>query len=245
MYTFDSRIRYSECDHEGQLTLNGLLNYFQDCSTFQSEDLGAGVAHLKEQHLVWVLSYWQIEVERYPKLCEQVTVGTFPYEFKSFLGRRNFWMESQGQMIARADSLWSLLNTETMKPTQAPEDLVGRYETRPKLEMEYGSRKITVPEGGVEGTPLTVCRHHLDTNHHVNNGQYITIALSYLPEELSAGGIRRLRAEYRRQAFLNEVFYPYIVKNGNTVIISLRDEEGKPYTNVEFTYESVANVRRE
>ena len=33
MYAFDSRIRYSETDSEGYLTLDALLNYFQDCST--------------------------------------------------------------------------------------------------------------------------------------------------------------------------------------------------------------------
>ena len=66
MYTFDSRIRYSETDSEGKLTMASIINYFQDCSTFQSEDLGLGVAKLRQMHLVWVLSSWQIVVERYP-----------------------------------------------------------------------------------------------------------------------------------------------------------------------------------
>ena len=39
MYQFQSRIRYSEVDSEGRLTMASLINYFQDCSTFQSEDL--------------------------------------------------------------------------------------------------------------------------------------------------------------------------------------------------------------
>ena len=43
MYTFESRIRYSETDSEGKLTIASLINYFQDCSTFQSQDLGLGV----------------------------------------------------------------------------------------------------------------------------------------------------------------------------------------------------------
>ena len=43
MYAFDSRIRYSETDSEGYLTLDALLNYFQDCSTFHSEDVGLGI----------------------------------------------------------------------------------------------------------------------------------------------------------------------------------------------------------
>ena len=34
MYTFDSRVRYSEIGEDKKLTLNSLLNYFQDCTTF-------------------------------------------------------------------------------------------------------------------------------------------------------------------------------------------------------------------
>ena len=45
MYTFESRIRYSETGSEGRLTMASLINYFQDCSTFHSEDLGLGVAY--------------------------------------------------------------------------------------------------------------------------------------------------------------------------------------------------------
>ena len=35
MYEFDSRVRYSEVDHHGTMTVPALINYFQDCSTFQ------------------------------------------------------------------------------------------------------------------------------------------------------------------------------------------------------------------
>ena len=59
MYTFDARIRYSEADCENKLTLGSLLDYFQDCSTFHSEDIGLGVRYLQERHQVWLLSSWQ------------------------------------------------------------------------------------------------------------------------------------------------------------------------------------------
>ena len=40
MYTFDSRIRYSEVDAEGHLDINAIIDYMQDCTNFHSEDLG-------------------------------------------------------------------------------------------------------------------------------------------------------------------------------------------------------------
>ena len=48
MYTFDSRVRYSEVGVDGNLTLIALLEYFQDCSTFHSEDIGLGMDYLRE-----------------------------------------------------------------------------------------------------------------------------------------------------------------------------------------------------
>ena len=53
MYTFESRVRFSEADHTELLTLPGLVNYFQDCSTFQSEDIGYGVESLKKSGQAW------------------------------------------------------------------------------------------------------------------------------------------------------------------------------------------------
>ena len=48
MYTFDSRVRYSETGEEGLLSLPAIVDYFQDVSTFQSEDLGIGIDFLKK-----------------------------------------------------------------------------------------------------------------------------------------------------------------------------------------------------
>ena len=37
MYAFQSRVRYSECDETGHLSLVAAVNYLQDASTFQFE----------------------------------------------------------------------------------------------------------------------------------------------------------------------------------------------------------------
>ena len=38
MYELNSRVRYSETDIDAKLSLTGIMNYMQDCSTMQSED---------------------------------------------------------------------------------------------------------------------------------------------------------------------------------------------------------------
>ncbi len=232
MYTFDSRIRYSETDSEGRLTMASLINYFQDCSTFQSEDLGLGVEKLKEMHLVWVLSSWQIVVERYPALGERVAVGTLPYGLKGFLGYRNFcMMDEKGAFLAKANSLWSLLDTRTNKPSAIPQIMMEGYRLEEKLEMEYMPRRIAIPPDGAHRESVVVKQHHLDTNHHVNNQQFIDIAMDYLPEGFA---IRQVRAEYKRQAFLGDVLVPRVAQTAENVWVTLENQEGSPYVAAEF-----------
>lgn len=67
MYTFNSRVRYSEVDSNARLTLDGIINYMQDCTNFQSEDLGVGLEFHKEKKLAWILNSWQIVIDEYPK----------------------------------------------------------------------------------------------------------------------------------------------------------------------------------
>lgn len=234
MYTFQSRIRYSEVGPDGRLTLESLLDYFQDASTFHSEDLGLGVDYLKKKNMVWVLSSWQIVVERYPRLCENVIIGTAPYEFKGFVGYRNFWMETEaGERLAYANSIWSLMDTVKMKPAKPPVEMLEGYRLTEKLQMDYAPRKIAVSDNGQEQEEILVRPHHLDTNGHVNNGQHVRIAMDYIPTDFQ---IRQMRAEYKKQAVLNDRVVPVTAMNEEKTLytVSLNGEDGRPYSIVEF-----------
>ena len=232
MYSFNSRIRYSECDSQCKLRLEALLNYFQDASTFQSEELGAGFEYLEPRNLVWVLASWQIDIKRYPALGERVVIGTHPHDFKGFLGSRNFcMMTEEGEMLAQANSLWTLLNFDTMKPTMAPKELTDKYEVEPPLEMEYVGRKIRIEGEAIPGEPIVVRKQHLDSNYHVNNAQYVSMAVDCLPEGFLIGG---LRVEYKKQAHLNDVLLTYVTRQDNRIVVSLQDEAGAVYVNAEF-----------
>lgn len=230
MYSYESRIRYSELDESGDLKIEALLNYFQDCSTFHSEDLGVGVDYCTKKRLAWVLSSWQIVVDRYPRLDEVVTIATAPYDFKGFIGYRNFWMiDQEGNRIACANTIWSLLDTEKGKPVRPSEEMLEKYVLEEKLDMEYAPKRITLPEGMVKGEPVMIRPHHLDTNHHVNNGQYVRIALDCLAGECK---IRQLRTEYKKQSYLGEVLIPYVAT----------PEEGKYVVVLKDTKENVSCV---
>lgn len=232
MYQYKSKVRFSETDKKRKLTLEAIVDYFQDTSTFQTEELGVGFSYLLPKNLTWILLYWHIVVDEYPSLGEDITISTIPYEFKGFLGKRNFFMENEeGKVIAKADSLWSLMDMQKMVPAKVPQEVAGRCPQEEKIEMEYLSRKITIMGTEQKAEPLVIQKHHLDCNNHVNNGQYIKIAGAYLPEDFE---IKQMRAEYRKQAYLGNEVVPYIYENEEKITVSLCDKEKQPYVVVEF-----------
>ena len=237
MYRLDSRIRYSETDEDGFLTMTGIINYFQDCSTFHSEDCGVGVEFLKEEHRAWMLSSWRILAERYPRLGERVQVVTWPYAFKGIYGYRNFAiLDMEDNYLVKANSIWFLCDTGTLLPVRVREEDTAPYGAEePPLDMGEVSRKIPVPQEFVQGDPIIVNRYHIDTNHHVNNAQYVEMARQAAGE---SGKIQELRAEYKKAAVLGDTIIPRVSEIEKGKVLSLCSTEGKPYAVVWMQYES-------
>lgn len=232
-YSFESRVRFSEIGENGCLELPGILDYFQDCCTFESEETGLGMEALKARKRAWVLSSWQVVVKRYPKLGEHIKVTTIPYSFRGFMGMRNFILETEaGERLAWANSYWSHINTETGLPEKLTPADTDPYNLGEKLEMDYAPRKIALPKEVVKQEAFSVQKHYLDTNHHVNNCQYIRMAADHLPEDFV---VHQLRAEYKRQALLGNMIIPEVYAAEDKVTVILNAEDQEPYAIVEFT----------
>ena len=236
MYEYKIRIGFSDCDVNKTLTVTALIDAFQDCSTFQSEDLGVGFDVLTQKNLVWVINYWELNILRLPKLCDYVTVGTYPYAFKGCFGFRNFYMKDEnGEYIVKANSMWTLVDTQTSRPSRAPQFISQAYELEDKLDMTYNPRKVLIPEGDdvlrLEKDPIHIQIHHLDSNHHVNNGQYVKLAMSAVGDDQS---IDSLRIDYRKQAHLGDTIYPVVYKKDNRCVVALYDEDNSAFSVAEF-----------
>lgn len=232
MYCLKSRIRYSETDEKGQLKLESFVDYFQDCSTFQSEDLGVGVQWLLSRNRCWVLNSWQIRIHRYPKLGDAVEVYTWPYSLKGILGDRNYMLkDDKGEVLAEATSLWSYFDTQNKRPAKIDEDVLERYTLEPGMDAMWEGRKILMPKQMQALSSFCVQRNHLDTNHHVNNSAYVKMALEYLPADYVPD---KLRVEYKRSAVYGDVIFPHINIEESRIVVALSDENEMPYAIVEF-----------
>lgn len=232
MYSFQTRVRYSECNARQEATLTALLDYLQDCCTFQSQDLGIGLDYLGAHHAAWILSSWQVDILRYPKNGESIEIFTWPYEIRGFYGLRNFKIEdAAGNILLKVNSVWVYVDTQTGKPIRPTQEILDKYPSEPQLEMEYLGRKLPkLPEGELCGQ-LVVPRYFIDTNHHVNNAKYILLGEEHLAEDFI---VHRIWAEYKRPAVLGDVICMHVAAEPSCTGVRLCDADGASYANVLF-----------
>lgn len=235
MYSFDTRISYSESDENLELTIPALLNFFQDAAIFEAEAGNITMDYLQERHLAWLLGSWQIVIERRPRLNEQVEVVTTPYAFKGFIGYRNFVLKTmEGEILTKAASIWTLVDIQKMKPARPSQEILDGYEISPKLDMEYAPRRIDLVGEGVAKEPFFIRKNQIDSNHHVNNAEYVNIAMEYL--DVSAH-VTQVRVEYKKPAYLHDTLIPVIYEQENKLQVQLTDEQHETFCIVEFSHE--------
>ena len=232
MYSFESRVRYSETDYNNLMTPASIINYFQDCSNFHSEDVGVGIAYLNQRQRAWILCSWQLEIKRFPRIDETIKVGTWPYLFKGMYGHRNFIMyDHENNVVAVANTIWALMDTKTQRPTKVLESDICAYVLEPAYDMEYEERKLAIPQNLINGNSFTVTASCLDMFHHVNNGQYIKIAQDYIPMDFE---IHQVCADYRKSALIGDILYPRLHMEDHCITVVLSNEENLPYAIVRF-----------
>ena len=232
MYKINAKVRYSECGEDGNMKLASIINHFQDASSEHSESLGVGMDYLKAKKRAWILNSWQIVIERYPKVYEEIEVTTWPTGFRGVFGPRNFCMKTKdGEMLAYANTLWVYMDVERGMPTKPSEEEKEIYGVEPPLEMEYASRKIKLPEESKVVDTISVRKYHIDTNSHVNNCQYVQMGAEVLPDDYQVG---QVRVEYKKSAVYGDKILVKQAQEDERIVVELCDEYEMPYAVVEF-----------
>ncbi len=231
MYTLESRVRYSECNETGTLSLVSAMNYLQDCSSFHSESIGRGFDVLAHEGLAWVLAAWQIEITRLPRFGEKITVDTWAYDLSGLSASRCFVIRDHtGAPVLRAESAWYMIDTVAGKATRIPQSEQAYLDGTPRLAMPPMPKRISL-KGSAQSAPrILVTQQHLDTNRHVNNAQYVMMTLDALGETgQTCCGLHRIIVQYRRQAHLDDSITPRIFRDEAGISVSLGDTAGKAY----------------
>jgi acyl-ACP thioesterase len=139
---------------------------------------------------------------------------------KPMFGFRNtFIYDSQGNPCYKTWSMGAFVDKVAGKLKRVDDATIQSMTLEPQLEMNYKDRRIILPKNDGEVLePIRVLRADIDYNKHVNNANYVRMAMELLPEDYVVSG---LRVEYRVAAKLGEMLIPTIYKNDNVIIVSL------------------------
>lgn len=224
MYEYKFRVRYSECDRTGHLSLMGLLALFQDGGYLHAHDRGLDIHHSAQTEETWYLLTWNIRAEKMPEIGAQCTLTTWFYESRGVFARKNLLLRDEnGKVLACGDTLWVYMDTKNGVPIPPPEGQFSPEDYGEKWEMEYRSRKIAIPPSVEVLPPVTVSLEDVDTNRHVNNTRFAHMAFRAIG---APDGYTGLLAEYARQAYLGDVLTPLRAETEEGTLLSFRNAHG-------------------
>ena len=244
MYSLTYKVTTSTCDSEGKLKLYSALQMMQDCSEMWIDSEPGVKRYFAEQNMAQLLATRQVEIVRVPEFKEELTVTTSVYGMKPMFGFRNtFIYDAEGKPCYKTWSMGAFVDKVAGKLKRVDDATIQSMTLEPQLEMNYKDRRIILPkgrsseshpslledgrvateldkvkDGGEVLEPIKVLRADIDYNKHMNNANYVRMAMELLPEDFVVSG---LRVEYRVAAKLGDCLTPTIYKIADGIIVSL------------------------
>lgn len=220
MYSLNYKVTTSTCDSEGKLKLYSALQMMQDCSEMWIDSEPQVKDYFARENMAQLLASRQVEIVRVPDFKEELTVTTSVYGMKPMFGFRNtFIYDAEGKPCYRTWSMGAFVDKAYGKLKRVDDTVAVSLLIEPQLEMDYKDRRIILPK--TEGEvlePVKVMRADIDYNKHLNNANYVRMAMELLPEDFE---IKGLRVEYRVAAKLSDMLVPTIYKHDGVIIVSL------------------------
>ena len=225
MYSLKYKVTTSTCDSEGRLKLYSALQMMQDCSEMWLDSEPVVKQYFEKQNMAQLLASRQVEIIRVPEFKEELTVTTLVYGMKPMFGFRNtFIYDAEGKPCYKTWSMGAFVDKSSGKLKRVDDAIMVSMKMEPQLEMNYKDRRIILPkDGGEVLEPVHVMRSDIDYNRHMNNANYVRMAMELMLEDFTVKG---LRVEYRVAAKLGDALIPtlYHIDNGIIVSLSLGDE---------------------
>lgn len=201
-------IRYYETDFDKRLRTAQWLNFFQDAAICHGEAVGRGLDFLDAHDLLWVLMEWDITIHRYPLYKEQITVSTMQHSCNGLYSKRLYDVhDAEGRLIAKAVSVWMMLQKSTFKIIKVPEYVITAYGGKIDRKSYLKTEKLleSPKDENTRVSPLQVRVSDLDSNNHVNNEKYLEWSIREIPYDVyKRHSITGIKINYLKSAFYGD-----------------------------------------
>ena len=224
-----THIRSSDIDFDKSLKPFALLNFFQDIASDNAERLGFGYSNIYPKNLMWVLLKYRIEFYNYPVDIQDLIIRTEPRGYNKLFAYRNFEVQSGDNIIARASSMWSLVDISTLSIAKIEPNIDSPYFIKhEKNERDLDFEKIPQLERVDYEKEFEVRYNDIDVNMHANNGNYIIWALEPLPKDFRLKHkLKNIDMMFKKEIKIGEKLISDVqIKNNKTIHKLIHSENG-------------------
>lgn len=184
IFNKEYEINYHDVDTNLNCKLTSIINFICDVGTRQSESIGGGMEYCKKNNCAWVFYKYDINMYRYPKFGETISLTTQAIGFKRFYGLRKYYIkDSQGILIGEALALFFLIDIEKRRPMRIQKEQYEFYGVDHDLEIDISMEDIERVKEEQFIKEFQIRYSDIDSNKHVNNSKYIEWAIEAIPLE--------------------------------------------------------------
>lgn len=184
-YCRSYEVHYYEINALLEATPLTIFAYLEETATCHSETAGMGVEKVSKAGKGWVVYRYNLQMQRYPRWQDKVTVATWVERFKRCFAYRNFHIyDEHNNLLGRAASQWVFLDLSSKKPLRIPSRLADAYTVLPRAAIPEAFQQLPGVTEPLAGREFTVSAIDIDLNNHANNKRYIHWLLATLPLEI-------------------------------------------------------------
>ena len=179
-------VRDCDVDRYGRLTPARILFFAQDVAGNHCVDLALDYETLAQKRLFWAVIRHRVQVSRYPRQGETITVQTWPMPTtRSAYPRSTVAYDGKGNELFRAISLWVLMDLDSramILPGKSGVEVQGVL-MGSELAAPGSMALIPAPNSKEREVAFT----DLDRNGHMNNCRYLEWVADLLPSAFHEG----------------------------------------------------------
>lgn len=225
-------LRYFEMNKFGEASSTTILTLLEETAADHCFDINYSLYELERQNIGWVLISGFLEMDRYPKYKEKITIRTWLSSYSMIKGfRENIIYDEQGLVIGRGRGVWVFFDIERRKPIQILEDIKEKWSFWDEESVAYNiSKKIPPIELAENVKEYKVHRFDVDSNKHVNNIRYLQWVMESISDEIMDNyDMHSIDGRFIAEAQLGDTIRSFIEKDSqeNTFIHTIKTLDGK------------------
>ena len=198
-FRIKTEVNVHDIDYNGVAKASSILRYIQSAADSQLVENGMSYDELKEMNRAFILSRIKLEILSPLRQGTPLTAITFPCESRGYSFLRCYGLEADGVCVARAVSLWALINTNDRSLVRV-NDFDLKLQTLPPLDLAMS--RFRMPDGLIDVGGYGVHYGDVDRNMHMNNTKYPDMYSNFLP--LVGKRISSITISYMNEAALGE-----------------------------------------